>query len=284
MSRPFGKVVVVGSGLIGASLAGRLKRDAAAARVTGVGRSEANLETAVSRGLIDDYATDPAQALSGADVAVLSAPVGACIEYLGRPEIFGPDTVITDAASVKAPLVAAAAASGLSDRFVGAHPMAGGTEVGAAAADPDLFAERTVVICREAASEKACGKIEALWSATGAGIVRLTAGEHDATVARTSHLPQFAVFALGAALAGRSGEDTFRALTGAGLRDTTRLAASDAAMWQSIAEANRDALLEALEEFGRELDAVTKAVREGDADALADAIGRSQAFRKDIDS
>jgi prephenate dehydrogenase len=279
------KTVIVGVGLLGASLAAAGRRSGALARVTGVGRSQANLDTAMRAGVIDEASTALEPALAGADLVVLAAPVDACVGLLARIAAAAPkNCVITDVASVKFPLVAEASRLGIAERFVGAHPMAGGTSSGAGAADVDLFRGRTVVLTPEARTDAAAlERVERLWRDVGARTVVMDARAHDRIVALASHLPQMIASALAAQLGSDQQHALIESVAGAGLRDTTRIAMSDARMWSAIAAANRDALLAAMDGFSQSWSGVREAVARGDAAALEEAIEKGAAFRRSLE-
>jgi prephenate dehydrogenase len=273
--------VVCGVGLIGGSLAAAGRRAGALGRVIGVGRSRANLDVALERGIVDEVTTDVAAAMREADLVVLAAPVDTCVELLATAASETSQTcVVTDVCSVKLPLCERAAQVGIEARFVGAHPMAGSHRSGAAGADPDLFRDRvTVVVESGRAQHDAHVLVTALWRAVGSSVLEIGAEAHDRVTAMTSHLPQMVVFALAAAV-GRSPEQGLvRALTGPGLRDTTRLAASEHAMWTSIARANRMSLLVAFDTFSEAWTELRAAVAAGDEAAMMRVMGAARDAR-----
>jgi prephenate dehydrogenase len=278
------RTVVVGVGAIGASFAAALRRAGELDRVVGVGRGRANLETARAAGVVDEIGHDVAAAVATADLVVLAAPVDACVALLGEVASASPSTcVVTDVASVKGPLVAEAERVGLGERFVGAHPMAGGTATGAGAADAGLFVGKLVVLTPTQRTRKgAVASIRGLWEATGATVVDMDAAAHDAVVARASHLPQMLVFALCGALAREADVEAIRRLAGSGLRDTTRLATSDAVMWTAIARANRAEILAAMDRFARVWDELRAAVDAGDAGALGRLMEEARTFKESL--
>jgi prephenate dehydrogenase len=251
MKALFENVAILGTGLIGASLAAAGRRAGALGRVVGVGRTRANLEAALASGCVDAISSDPADAIAGADLVVIAAPVDTSLDLLDLvADHARPGCVVTDVGSVKAPICERAVARGLDARFVGAHPMAGGTETGAAAADADLYRGRVVVLTPGAGTEAgAVSRIHDLWVAVGARVIELDARIHDRVVALSSHLPQMAAFALCATAERSADQALLIELSGNGFRDTTRLARSDHEMWSSIADLNRDALLEAMDRF-----------------------------------
>jgi len=283
MTKRYERCVVVGTGLLGASLAGAGKAGGLFAHVTGVGRSQANLDTAGARGLLDEGSTDLYAALAGADLVVLATPVVTAVSQLHEIAVKSPAAVITDVGSVKRPIVAEAERQGLCTRFLGAHPLAGKAETGAGAADADLFRGRHVVLTPDAHSPEALvADMRELWTTAGASVSVMSAAEHDEVLARSSHLPQMVAFVLAAtADASKSRADIIRLVAG-GFRDTTRLAASDADMWVDIARLNSEAIAEAMDEFGSLWDDLRDAITDKDEGLLREIIASSQKLRREI--
>jgi prephenate dehydrogenase len=284
MTRRYERCVIVGTGLLGASLAGAGKAAGLFGHVTGVGRSRANLDTAAARGLIDEGTDDLAAAIERADLVVLATPVVTAVSQLADIAAkAAPKAVVTDVGSVKSAIVAEAERQNLCARFLGAHPLAGKAETGAAAADADLFRGRHVVLTPDAHSPaRLVGDMRELWTAVGSTVSVMTAAEHDEMLARSSHLPQMIAFALAAMVDGsKSRADLVRLIAG-GFRDTTRLAASDADMWVDIVRLNSEAIADAMDEFGQFWDDVRDAVMDEDDAALREIISASQRLRRDI--
>jgi prephenate dehydrogenase len=283
-----GNLVVVGTGLIGASVAGALRERGGVSRVVGVGRNRSNLDAALERALVDAVSQDLDAALADADLVILAAPVDSCRALLAQVVAAAPAAAtITDAGSVKAPLMATAEQLGIAARFVGAHPMAGGTETGAAHARADLFEGCMTVVTPGDAERRRVGLVSDLWGLVGAKVVEMSAEEHDAVVARTSHLPQMLSYALAASLAdasSSSSNDLLYALAGNGLRDTTRLAASDASMWKAISAENKQELLSAMTALDGVWQDLRSAIADDDESALEGIIARAQAFRRGLDN
>jgi prephenate dehydrogenase len=169
--------------------------------------------------------------------------------------------------------------------FVGVHPVAGKETTGAVAAEEGLFVDRRVIVTPSARSTPdAIEKIETLWRATGARLERMTPEEHDAILARASHLPQIAASALAAALAGEYVGARWAAGFGAGgLRDTTRIAASSAEMWRDICLTNREAISAALKIYRDAFGEFARAVDESDAAALASLFERGRRMRERLE-
>ncbi|MEE4108016.1 MAG: prephenate dehydrogenase/arogenate dehydrogenase family protein [Halieaceae bacterium] len=265
------RVGIVGLGLIGGSLALALRDAGSAGAVLAWDPADAVLEAGLQGGVIDTAAASLEALLDGVDVVVLAAPTVACAGLLERILARGGAYhCVTDVASVKGPLVEAAARLGAAARrFVPGHPIAGSERSGVGAARADLFRDHRVILTPDAATDaEALGVVRALWRSAGAEVTTMGVEEHDAVLAATSHLPHVLAFALVDALArAPSRDDIFRYAAG-GFRDFTRIASSDPVMWRDVALANRDALLAALDDFTARLAVLRTAIEGGDGDAL----------------
>ena len=195
----FKQMTIAGVGLIGGSLALVAKRERLVERVVGFGRTQANLDIAKARGMIDLASRDPEQAARGSDLLMLAVPIRTMRATLERMLAqLAPAAVVTDVGSVKGwvvrelePLIRPPLT------LVAAHPVAGKETTGAGAADPELFRDRRVIITPSTTSSAAAiAKIENLWEATGARVERMDPDLHDALLARSSHLPQIVSSAL----------------------------------------------------------------------------------------
>lgn len=223
---------------------------------------------------------DDLSALAKATTIVLSAPVDAIVALIPRLPALAPDAqLITDTGSTKLAIVAAARRAGLV-RFVPGHPMAGGTSSGPRGARPTLFDGRTWFLVTEGAEQEAVARATALVTRLGAVAALLddNGDAHDRLVAAISHLPQVVASALLARVGETVGPDGLR-FAGAGLRDTTRLAASEASMWAPILSANAARVGPLLRELARELDAAADQL--SDADAMSRLFARAHRFTFD---
>jgi len=279
----FERVAVIGVGLIGGSFALALKQAGACAHVAGAGRNAANLRLARERGVIDSIAADAVAAAHGADLVLLAAPVAQFPRLLRDiAPVLGPKAVVTDGGSTKRDVIAAArqALGRRLAQFVPAHPIAGAEKSGAQAAQADLFRGKRVILTPLAENtESALKKVQEAWSACGARITRMDAGEHDAVLAAVSHLPHLAAFALVHDIAGRENAAQLFSFAAGGFRDFTRIASSHPEMWRDICLANRDRLLEELKAYRAALGALGKLLEAGDGVALERAFGEAREAR-----
>ena len=290
MAAPFTyqKILILGVGLIGGSLALALKRRVAAGRIIGVGRTRTALEPARALGVIDaavglDDSVALAEAVRGADLIVCAAPVAQTGPLLARvaPWLEG-ETLLSDVGSTKADAVEAAyqALGAQAWRFVPAHPIAGRELSGVEAALADLYEQRQVVLCPLPDNPPAAvDRVEAMWLATGARVLRMSALEHDAVLASVSHLPHVLAFALLEQILRAPDGARKLALAGSGFRDFTRLAAASPEMWRDICVANRAALLFDIDQFSAVLAELREHIAQGDGAALQAVFERASSAR-----
>lgn len=267
-----GKLVVIGVGLIGGSFALALKKAKMVKQVVGVGRSRRNLKDALRLGVIDQAETDAAKAVVGADLVLIGAPVGQMPGIFARiAPALSPNTVVTDAGSTKQDVIAAARRhlGAHFPMFVPAHPIAGTEHSGAAAAFPELFRERNLILLPQKETKaSALRLVKSAWQACGSKIVRLDAAEHDEIFGAVSHLPHVIAFALVHQLGKRRDAKRLLGFSGGGLRDTVRIAGSSPEMWRDICTANRAALVPLVDGTIAELEAARDALAAGDGETL----------------
>ncbi len=272
-------VALIGTGLIGTSLALALKESGFCDGIAGYSRREETLEQAVAAGAVDTKL----EILKGAatcDIIVLAAPVGAIISHLHEFGAIGfKGRLIIDVGSTKAAIIEAAVESGLGERFVGGHPMAGSVESGPAHASSVLFRNKTFfLISTEQTSEEALETAKELVGAIGATVVEIGAEEHDRTVALTSHLP----YLLSAALTKLAGEQSeslshiHDAVAGA-FGGATRLADGSPEMWADILSGNTASVREWLQKLNDVAGEILTATDK--PDKLKDLLRSLQAIR-----
>jgi prephenate dehydrogenase len=279
----FGKVVIVGVGLIGGSFALGLKAAAAAEHIVGLGRSPQALARALELGLIDEACDSPEQALRGADLVLIAAPVaqtGPILQSL-LPWL-EPHTVVTDAGSTKSDVVAAARAV-LQQRigqFVPGHPIAGRESNGPDAAIADLYrGKKTVLTPLPENAQASVDAVARAWTLCGAIIHVLTPGEHDKVFAAVSHLPHLLAYALVDEVANKPHADLLFQYAASGFRDFTRIAGSSPEMWRDISLANRDALLGELDAYLAQLTGLRARLAVADGAGLEAVYANAQRAR-----
>jgi prephenate dehydrogenase len=182
-----------------------------------------------------------------------------------------PGALLTDAGSTKQDFVAAARRilTGSLAGVVPGHPIAGAEHTGVEAASPGLFQGKNVVLAPLAENDPAAvDRAEALWTACGARVTRMSAEHHDRVFSAVSHLPHMLAYALVHMIAGRPDASELFGFAASGFRDFTRIAGSSPEMWRDIALANREALLADLEAYQGQLAELSRLLREADGAEL----------------
>ena len=277
------RIAILAVGLIGGSLAKGLKARGFNGEIVGWGRRETSLERALALGVIDRFSTDLAIAVKDADVVVIATPTQIAEQMLAQVVPLVPTTtVITDVASVKGNLLAAAqqAFAVVPPNLVLAHPIAGSEQSGVEAARADLYINHRVILTPVAQTDAGLlDRVRGMWNAVGAEVVTMSVEDHDTVLAATSHLPHLLAYALVDALAGQQQHpDIFRFAAG-GFRDFTRIASSDPTMWQEICLANRAAILAMLDVFDGQLQQLRAAIDHSDGDAVMACFERAKKAR-----
>jgi prephenate dehydrogenase len=264
---PVSRLAIVGTGLLGTSVALAARR-AGVASVRGWDADPAMLrESAVDR------ASSLADAVAGADLVVVSVPVGAVVPAVRDALASSPEATVTDVGSTKRVLAAVE-----DPRFVAGHPLAGGATGGPGRASADLFDGAIWFLTPSAVADDArVDLVERFVAAIGARTVRLDPTEHDRLLAVTSHLPH-ALANLLMRAAARAGDDAL-GYAGASLREMTRVAGANPSIWADIFVDNGDLIAAALAELGAELTEIEHAVRDGERDTIEAWIGESAAAR-----
>jgi len=289
MTQPiYGRVALIGLGLIASSMYWAIKRGGLVTEVTGYARSPETRETARQIGLCDRVCDSAQDAVKDADLVILCVPVGAmgAVARDIAPALKSGATV-SDVGSVKRSVIDAVSPHLPEDvHFIPAHPLAGTEHSGPESGFAELYDNRWCIIvpATEDTDPDAISQLRALWEGIGANVAEMDADHHDLVLAVTSHAPHLIAYTMvGVA-------DDLRRVTdsevikysAAGFRDFTRIAASDPTMWRDVFLNNKEATLEILGRFTEELFALQRAIRTGDGDHLFDYFTRTRAIRRGI--
>ncbi|VAW65455.1 Cyclohexadienyl dehydrogenase [hydrothermal vent metagenome] len=278
---------VIGTGLIGGSLALALKKSGHVAQITGLGReaeqSLKNLQKAKELGVIDHYETSYAKAITPADMVFIAVPIGAMADvfYQIAPHL-RPHAIVTDGASSKHTVIDAAIKKlgKKVSQFVPGHPIAGTEKSGVEAAFPTLYNGRRVVLTPlEENTQASIASVRDMWLAAGAKVDEMGARHHDLVLAATSHLPHVLAFALVDSLNKMDDADEVFKYAAGGFRDFTRIASSDAVMWRDICLNNSEAILAMMHRYQDELDILKQAILASDGDQLMEIFSDAKRAR-----
>lgn len=260
-------IVIAGLGLMGGSLALALR--GRCRRILAVDPDPGTRRLALANGVVDEIEAEPAGLLPKADLIVLAAPVRACLDLLDRlPDLHPASPVVMDLASTKGEITAGYRR--LPERFdpLPAHPMCGKENGGLEHAEAGLFEGAVFVFTRLPRTSPTARRLgEQIAAAVGATPLWLSPEDHDARVARTSHVPYLLAAALTAATPAAAAP-----LIGPGFRSAARLAGSDPAMIGGVLLTNREEIGSALADLRAELEALAALVAGGDETALLAAL------------
>lgn len=277
------KIVIIGLGLIGGSLARALVAAGCDCEIVGVGREANVLQQALEDGSISAFTQDVQTACADADLVVIAVPV-LSVEAMLREiaPVLAPHAIITDVASVKHCVVedARKVFGSVPPNFVPGHPIAGSEQSGYTASKADLFNNRKVILTPlDNTSPEAVALVDALWRITGAEVLHMPVAHHDEVLAATSHLPHLLAFALVETLSQQGeSEEIFRYAAG-GFRDFTRIASSDPVMWRDIFVTNGEATVKILDKYMADLQTLREVLLAGDAEQLHTIFKRARKSR-----
>jgi cyclohexadieny/prephenate dehydrogenase len=283
----FGRVALIGIGLIGSSLARAMRRHKLAGHIAGHAKSESTRAKAAELGLVDSIHDDPAAAVADADLTVVCTPMGA---YAAIGAVIGPHlkrgSILSDVGSVKQ-----AAIRDLGPHvpehvhFVPGHPVAGTEHSGPESGFPELFQGRWCILTPPPGTDAAAvEKLAELWRRCGSMLEIMEASHHDQVLAITSHLPHLIAYCIVGTVTGveEATQKEVIKFSASGFRDFTRIAASDPVMWRDIFLNNREAILEMLGRFSEDLAALQRNIRWGEGEKLEDLFTRTRTIRKGI--
>ena len=280
------RLIVVGLGLIGSSLAVAVRKRGLAREVIGLSRRQSTLEIALNSGIVDHCVQSIEQItpkLGKRDMVVIGVPTLSVAKVLADivPHL-SKEVTITDVASVKGSVIESARElfGAVPANLVPGHPIAGSEKSGVTAANAGLYENHRVILTpvKETATDH-LNLVTNLWQGTGALVSTMTVQEHDQILAATSHMPHFLAYSLVDTLAGLNEKtDIFRYAAG-GFRDFTRIAASDPVMWRDIALANKDSIITVMDQIMEDFKAMRCAIENGDEQYLMDTFTRARDAR-----
>jgi len=270
-SEGFKNVLIVGLGLIGGSIAKRLKEISYSGDVYGLDRDLAVLQSAYSDSLIKNDSINSLEGLE--DILILfCTPVLSFNEALESVISLQPSekAVFTDTLSTKTQILELliSESESIKNRFVLSHPIAGSERSGLENSKELLFVDRITVISPHETNENHhIDRVSDFWRELGSSTKILSCKEHDAIFAKTSHLPHVISYALMQSLFGKLHEKTFE-FSGGSLEDYTRIASSDPIMWKDIFISNNENILKSIEDFELSLKELKDLIKQQDEEAI----------------
>jgi len=281
----FGKVAILGTGLMGGSLGMALRERRLAREVWGYNRHESTLREAREKGAIDSGSCSLKEVVKEAELVVLAVPVRFCQDLLSScASYLSPGALVTDLGSTKKyltekiPLLLPA-----NTCYLGGHPMTGSEESGIKAADPALWENAIYVLTPSSSTPEFYRKrLHYLVEGIGAQPLVLSPEEHDRLVALVSHLPHLVAVALVKVAAAQGEDEIIRTLAAGGFRDTTRVALGNPEVWRDICITNREAIINSLKRTIEMLEEITHTISESREDYLKGILEEASQYRRSI--
>jgi cyclohexadieny/prephenate dehydrogenase len=274
------QLTILAPGLIGGSVARAARARGVARRIVIWARRPETRLALAEQAWCSIACETPEEAVREADMVVVAAPVDRIVALVRQISMHvKAGAVVCDVGSVKGEISRLGhEALNVKAHFVGAHPMAGSEKSGWEHGKADLFEGRPCFVTPAGSTDpRAVARVVAFWRDLGAEVVTMDPDKHDEIVAHISHLPQVLASALCAYLSTR--DPAWRNFAGGGLRDATRIAASDPKLWRTILEENRDEVLRALRHFQDDLQGFHAALANRDFVEVAARLERGRAYR-----
>jgi prephenate dehydrogenase len=274
-------VTIIGTGLIGGSMALTLKEKGFATKVMGVDASEQHLTQALALGIIDEaHILQDAVALS--DLIIIATPINAAENLLPQILDITNKQVVMDVGSTKDNICKIVGAHPKRGRFVATHPMWGTEYSGPEAAVKNAFTDKATVICsKEASDPDAAALVEQVYQTLGMHLLYMDAADHDVHVAYISHISHITSFALAnTVLEKEREEDAIFELASGGFESTVRLAKSNPSMWVPILMQNKENVLDVLNEHISQLRKFKASLEKEDPDYLLELIEKANGIKR----
>ena len=273
---PFKKAAIIGTGLIGGSLALEIRKFGLAKKIVGVSRHAKSLAWAKRIQAIDRGSLD-LNVAKDADLLIFATPVNAIVDLAPKlVKIVNKECIVTDVGSTKELVVKSL--ERLFPKYIGSHPLAGSEKRGVRYAHKDLFKNSLCILTPTRKSDRRALKlVNEIWKKAGAKTVFLTPQLHDKILAAVSHLPHIAAFSLIASV-----PDSFLKFASGGLKDTTRIAGSDSELWAQIFLSNRKSLLKNIAELQKNISVIKSAIKNNDKQKLSQILENAKNKRSRI--
>ena len=283
----FDQVTIIGCGLIGSSVFKRLKKNRKVKKVITYDNDKFVNEVIEKQKLSDEIFSNPSDAVKNADLILIATPISSFGSVLNSiKDSFKSGSILTDTCSVKTSVNKIVRNKKLKNTsWVPGHPVAGTENSGPGAGLPDLFQDRwTILTPDENSREEDIKKVSTFWESLGSKVKIMTEQEHDKILSFTSHLPHAIAYNIVKTSMDHDNKvknDIIRYSAG-GLRDFSRIAASDPTMWKDIFIDNSSLIIEAINKFSESLDEFKKAIADKNSEKLLEIFSKSKELRKSI--
>lgn len=280
------KTGIIGTGLIGGSIALALRKSGFASEIFGASYNEEETKIVLERKILDQVLSFKEICLKS-EVIILAVPVNIIAELLPQVLDLIPDkTVVIDVGSTKELICNSAKFHPKRKQFVAAHPIAGTENSGPLAASEGIFSGKLTILCETQVSEpKAVALAEKLFSALGMETIEMSATDHDRHLAYVSHLSHISSFMLGLTVLNiEKNEENIFNLAGSGFESTVRLAKSSPHMWTPIFMQNKQNIMKALNSYIENLQLMSNFIQNQQTDETLALLQEANAVRRVLDN
>ncbi len=283
----FDRVAIIGCGLIGSSVLRRLKKNGSIKKLVAYDNDKSVTNIIKKENLSDEIALSSSEAVKNSDLVLISTPMRSFESVINSiKDNLKPGSILTDTCSVKHGVNNIVKKINLKNSiWIPGHPVAGTEKSGPSAGFSDLFQDRwTIITPDKKIKDSDIKKIILFWESMGSKVKIMSVDEHDKILSLTSHLPHAIAYNIVRTVMGddeKSNNDIIRYSAG-GLRDFTRIAASDPNMWKDIFIDNSSLIIDAIDKFSNSLNDFKKAITEKDSKKLLEIFEKSKEFRKSI--
>ena len=281
------QVSIIGCGLIGSSVFRALKKNDSVKKVITFDNSKSVSEIIKKENLSDEIVSSPEEAVNNADLVLISTPLSSFESAVNSiKKNLKPGSILTDTSSVKKGADAIIKKMSLKNIFwIPSHPVAGTEKSGPRSGLSSLFKDRWTILTPDSKiKDSEIKKVALFWESMGSKVKIMSAEDHDKILSLTSHLPHVIAYNIVKTAMGddeKTKKDVVRYSAG-GLRDFTRIAASNPTMWKDIFIDNSDLIIDGINDFSKSLDEFKKAIAEKDSKKLLEIFEKSREFREAI--
>jgi len=283
----FKKVCIIGCGLIGSSLARAIKKNNLAEKIVSSNRSDATNKKVIELKIVDDSSSDTKKMTDGSDLVVIATPLSSYEDVISKIKNSLKHVIIlTDVVSVKENIINLVEKNIPENiSWIPSHPIAGTEESGPEAGFSELFQNRWCILTpSKKAKEKDINLLQTFWEKVGSKVDIMQAKQHDYILSITSHMPHLIAYNIVNTSLNIQDEkeSTIVKYSAGGLRDFTRIAASNPIMWRDVFIQNKKNTSKMIDKFIENLEDLKKAIESEDGKKLEQIFTKTKKIRKDI--
>ena len=283
----FNKVCIIGCGLIGSSIARAIRKNHLSSKIVSSNRSDSVNKKVIELKIVDDSSSDTKKMAEGSDLIIIATPLSSYEDIISKiKNSLKSGTILTDVGSVKENIINLIEKDVPANvSWISSHPIAGTEESGPEAGFSELFKNRWCILTpSKKAQEKDIKLLETFWKKIGSKVDIMEAKQHDYILSITSHMPHLIAYnVVNTSLNIQDEkESVIIKYSAGGLRDFTRIAASNPIMWRDIFIQNKKNTSKMIDKFIEDLEDLKKAIENEDGKKLEEIFTKTKKIRKEI--